>query len=184
VRWLICLLLTGCGRDQAPPPPSASVVNPEPRSGHAGRSHGSSLRDVTVTTATGTTEPLAAHMRDVTLLVFWASWCGPCKMEMPLVDRYAASEQDAHVAVIGVNIDETREDGVAAVAARGLKLPVVYDPDEETYAAVFHTQDAQIPALAIVSRDGVETEVGFDDSLSDDEHVAHLRSVAHAHLHP
>jgi len=147
-----------------------------------GRSHGSSLRDVSVTTAAGATEPLGAHMREVTLLVYWASWCGPCKLEMPLVDRYAASEQDARITVVGVNIDENRQDGVAAVATRHLHLPVVYDPDEESYAAVFHTQDAQIPALAIVSRDGIETEVGFDDSLSDDEHVAHLRERAHAHL--
>ena len=182
MRWLACVLLLGCGRDQSPPPPSASVVNPEPRSGHAGQSHGGSLRDVTVTTAAGTTESLGAHMHNVTLLVFWASWCGPCQMEMPLVDRYAASEQDARVAVVGVNIDENRSDGVAAVAARHLHLPVVYDPEETTYAAVFHTQDAEIPALAIVSRDGVQTEVGFDDGLSDDEHVAHMRELVHAHL--
>jgi thiol-disulfide isomerase/thioredoxin len=182
MRWLVCLLMFGCGRDQAPPPPGASVVTPEPPSPRAGRSHTSSLRDVTVTTATGASEPLGAHMREITVLVFWASWCGPCQMEMPLVDRYAASEQDARIAVVGVNIDENRQDGVAAVASRHLHLPVVYDPDEATYAAVFHTDDAQIPALAIVSRDGVETEIGFDDGLSDEEHVAHLRSLAHAHL--
>lgn len=182
MRWLVCLLLFGCGRDQAPPPPNASVVTPEPRSRHAGQSHGGSLRDVDVTTATGSIEPLGAHMRDVTLLVFWASWCGPCKLEMPIVDRFAAGETDTRISVLAVNIDENRQDGVAAVAERKLHLPVVYDPDETTYAAVFHTQDAEIPALAIVSRDGVETEVGFDDSLSEDEHVAHLRERAHAHL--
>lgn len=183
MRWLCCLLLIGCGRDQAPPPPNASVVvTPESRSGHPGRSHGSSLRDVNVTSATGAALPLGSQMREVTVLVFWASWCGPCKMEMPLVDRYAASEHDARIAVVGVNIDENRQDGVDAVATRHLQLPVVYDPDEETYAAVFHTQDAQIPALAIVSRDGVETEIGFDEGLSADEHVAHLRERAHAHL--
>jgi thiol-disulfide isomerase/thioredoxin len=182
MRWVVWLFLVGCGRDQAPPPPSASVVTPEPHSSHTGRSHGSGLRDLSITTASGAAEPLGAHMREVTLLVYWASWCGPCKLEMPLVDRYAASEPDARIAVVGINIDEDRQDGVAAVAARHLQLPVVYDPDEETYAAVFHTEDAQIPALAIVSRDGVETEIGFDDSLSADEHVAHLRERAHAHL--
>ncbi len=157
-------------------------MTPEAHSQRAGRSHGSSLRDVNVTTAAGAAEPLGSHMREVTVLVFWASWCGPCKMEMPLVDRYAASEQDARIAVVGVNIDENRQDGVTAVATRHLQLPVVFDPDEESYAAVFHTQDAQIPALAIVSRDGVETEVGFDEGMSADEHVAHLRERAHAHL--
>jgi len=182
MRWLCCLLLIGCGRDQAPPPPNASVVTPERRSARAGHSHATSLRDVEVTTAAGATEPLGSHMREVTLLVFWASWCGPCKMEMPLVDRYAASETDARIAVVGVNIDENRRDGIDAVATRQLQLPVVFDPDEQSYAAVFHTQDAQIPALAIVSRDGVETEIGFDEGMSADEHVAHMRERAHAHL--
>jgi len=135
-----------------------------------------------VSNASGKAEPLGSHMREVTLLVFWASWCGPCKMEMPLVDRYAASEEDARVAVVAINVDENRQEGVDAVAARKLALPVVFDPDEEAYAAVFHTQDAQIPALAIVSRDGVETEIGFNEGLSADEHVAHLRERAHAHL--
>ena len=101
---------------------------------------------------------------------------------MPLVDRYAASEHDTRIAVIAVNIDENRQEGVDAVTARHYAVPVVFDPDEHAYEALFHTQDAEIPAIAIVSRDGVVTENGFDDDLTDVQHVAHFRELAHAHL--
>jgi len=101
---------------------------------------------------------------------------------MPLVDRYAASEHDSRITVIAVNIDENRQEGVGAVAARHYALPVVFDPDDRAYEAIFHTQDAEIPAIAIVSRDGVVTENGFDDDLTEAQHVAHLRDLAHAHL--
>lgn len=124
-------------------------------------------------------------MRDVTALVFWASWCEPCQMEMPLVDRYAASEHDPHIAIVAINVDEAsdRQAALDAIAARKLRLPVVFDPDEKVYAAAFHTDDTQIPALAIVSSDGIETEIGFDNELTDAQHVAHFHDLVHAHVH-
>jgi thiol-disulfide isomerase/thioredoxin len=174
-----CLLLASCKREDAAPPPSASVVQQ-----HAERpAPASPLTGVLVSDAAGKPLPIADRMREVTVLAFWASWCGPCQAEMPLVDRYAASEQDARIAVIAVNIDEQRQEGVEAVAQRHFQLPVVFDPDEHTYEALFHTQDAEIPAIAVVSRDGVATENGFDDDLTDVQHIAHFRELAHAHLH-
>ena len=135
-----------------------------------------------MTDAAGAPVALGDRLRDVTVLAFWASWCGPCQAEMPLLDRYATSEHDRRIAVIAVNIDENRQEGVDAVAARHYALPVVYDPDEHAYEAIFHTLDAEIPAIAVISRDGVETERGYDDDLTEAQHVAHFRELAHAHL--
>jgi thiol-disulfide isomerase/thioredoxin len=181
MRWVLAasLLAAACGRDNHAPPPSASVVQPQ----RPAPATPSPLREISVTDAAGSAVALGDRLRDVTVLAFWASWCGPCQAEMPLVDRYATSEHDSRITVIAVNIDENRQEGVDAVAARHYALPVVFDPDEHSYEAVFHTDDAQIPAIAIVSRDGVQTEIGFDDDLTEAQHVAHLRELAHAHLH-
>jgi cytochrome c biogenesis protein CcmG, thiol:disulfide interchange protein DsbE len=178
----VCLLLAACKRENSAPPPSASVVQQADRTA-APAVPSSPLRDVQVSDAAGKPFAIANKMREVTVLAFWASWCGPCQAEMPLVDRYAASEHDARITVIAVNIDENRQDGVDAVAERHFQLPVVFDPDERTYEALFHTSDAEIPAIAVVSHDGVETENGFEDELTDVQHIAHFRELAHAHLH-
>ena len=172
VALYLCLVLAACkSNNDAPPPSSASVVRAE-----------RPLDAVRLTDATGAPVQLRDRLKDVTLLVFWASWCGPCQAEMPLVDRYAASEKDPRISILAVNIDENRQDGITATAARHYSLPVVFDPDSRTYEALFHTQDAEIPAIAVVSADGVSSERGYESSLSDDEHIDHFRELAHAHL--
>jgi len=181
---LVLAAAAGCrSNHDAAPPPNSSVVQPPRASAQSPAPLATPLREVTVTDATGATFSLADRMKDVTILAFWASWCGPCQAEMPLVDRYAQSEQAARIAVLAVNIDENREDGVAAAAARHYGLPVVFDPDNRAYEALFHSQDAEIPAIAVVSRDGVDSERGYEDAMTDVQHIAHLRELAHAHLH-
>jgi thiol-disulfide isomerase/thioredoxin len=176
MKWLVGLCLVACGRGDPPPPPSASVLHPE------APTHTSALSAITLPDATGKATPLAGRMRDVTMFAFWASWCGPCQQEMPLVDRYAASETDERIAIVAINLDEQADHQAAVNAARRLHLPVVFDADERLYEAIFHTQDAEIPALAVVSPGGIETESGFDGDLTDAQHVAHFRELAHAPL--
>ena len=179
----VLVAVVGCrSNNDAAPPPNASVVQP-PRAAPAQPQTPTALRDVRVTDAAGGSVALADRMKDVTILAFWASWCGPCQAEMPLVDRYARSEQDPRITVIAVNIDENRQDGVAAAAERHYALPVVFDPDNRAYEALFHSADAEIPAIAVISRDGVDKETGYDDEMTDVQHVSHLRELAHAHVH-
>lgn len=178
---LVLVAASGCrSNNDTAPPPSASVVQP-PRAASAPAP--TPLQQVQVSDAAGGSIALADRMKDVTILAFWASWCGPCQAEMPLVDRYAQSEQDPRITVIAVNIDEARSDGVAAAAARHYALPVVFDPDNRAYEALFHSADAEIPAIAVISQDGVDKETGFDDEMTDVQHVSHLRELAHAHVH-
>lgn len=68
---------------------------------------------------------------NVTLLTFWASWCGPCAKEMPAIEAVAQAYKGQGVHVVGVNRD--REGDPAAIVraykvSRNLSFDMVLDP--------------------------------------------------------
>jgi thiol-disulfide isomerase/thioredoxin len=71
----------------------------------------------------GNAVPMAALRRRPLLLNFWATWCGPCVVEMPLLDRFARERAPASWHVLALAIDQP--DPVRRfIAERTLRLPV------------------------------------------------------------
>lgn len=65
----------------------------------------------------------------VVLVDIWASWCAPCKEEMPLLDEMAGRLKDKGVQVIAVSIDEDRESAQEFLSSRpSWSLTVAHDP--------------------------------------------------------
>src|SRR4051794_24921724 len=68
----------------------------------------------------------------VVLLDIWASWCAPCKEEMPLLDEIAGRLRKRGVEIIAVSIDEDRASAQAFLATRPRwALTVAYDPHSQ-----------------------------------------------------
>jgi peroxiredoxin len=63
----------------------------------------------------------------VVLINFWASWCGPCRLEMPAIQARYLQHPD-ELEVLAINFDEPIEDVRAFVDELGLTLPVLLDP--------------------------------------------------------
>jgi cytochrome c biogenesis protein CcmG/thiol:disulfide interchange protein DsbE len=80
------------------------------------------------TTLSGGAVDLSALQGKPTVVVFWASWCGPCRKEAPSVVRVAQSYGD-RVHIVGINAGEDLGTAKRAAQAWGMTWPVVTDGD-------------------------------------------------------
>ena len=92
----------------------------------------------------GATPPLALRdlqdrtlsLRDlrgkVVVVNFWASWCEPCRDEMPSLERLRAKLGDRRLEVVAVNYGESRARVEEFARRHGLTIPMLLDPDKST----------------------------------------------------
>jgi cytochrome c biogenesis protein CcmG, thiol:disulfide interchange protein DsbE len=87
------------------------------------------------------------------VLDFWATWCGPCQAEAPIVNAVAQRFKDKGLIVIGVNTSDTEGRTLAPIFAlrKGLTFPIVYD-DGDAIAHKYNVDN--LPTLVIVSKEG------------------------------
>jgi thiol-disulfide isomerase/thioredoxin len=77
----------------------------------------------------GGTFRLADHRGRPVVLAFWASWCGPCRAELPALSDW--SEEHPEVDVLAVNVDRQRQPAERFMSSVRFDLPVAFDPDAE-----------------------------------------------------
>lgn len=89
-----------------------------------------------------------------TLLQFWASWCAPCRAELPAIEKLHAKYRKRGVAVVGLSLDSDAEECRAAVSALGLSFMQLCNPDGgSSEVATAYGVDA-IPSNILINRDG------------------------------
>lgn len=97
VRWLVLLvplLFWGCEA-------GTTVENNVPL-----LTVGQALPSITLAGLDGSTTPLAAYRGKLVVLNAWATWCPPCRREMPSLERLSKALDARHFAVLGVSVDE------------------------------------------------------------------------------
>jgi peroxiredoxin len=107
--------------------------------------------DFTLRTAEGRNLRLQEQRGQVVLVNFWATWCGPCKVEMPHLNRLYDKYRSSGFTLLGVNIDEDPRLATALATRMGLKFPVLLDGDK----TVSRRYDlGSMPATVLIDRDG------------------------------
>lgn len=85
------------------------------------------------------------------LINVWATWCPPCRYEMPDLHAYYLAHQADGLVVLAINAGETREQAAAFVDSLGLTFPVLLDENEALMDALFIRD---YPTSILVGRDG------------------------------
>jgi thiol-disulfide isomerase/thioredoxin len=105
----------------------------------------------TARTLQGETVSLEDFRGRVVVLNFWATWCGPCRVEMPELERYQARLGD-RVVVLGVNMHEPTDVLAPFVRQHDLTFPIL--PDESGAIAAPYRVTG-LPTSIILDRAGV-----------------------------
>lgn len=110
--------------------------------------------DFTVLDAEGNEVSLSDYIGTPIVLNFWASWCGPCKSEMPDFDE-AAAEYEGEVQFMMVNLtdgaQETVESAQSFIESQGYTFPIFFDTE---YSAAIAYGASAIPMTFFIDQDG------------------------------
>jgi cytochrome c biogenesis protein CcmG, thiol:disulfide interchange protein DsbE len=142
-----CLLAAGCGPGTMPASIGHSMVGnaaPEFSESSTGEA------DVSVP---------GGPLTKVTVVDFWASWCETCKQSMPMLDELYRDKREKGVMVIGVSVDQVRDDAIAAANQLHATFPIVHDPGMRVASRY---RVANVPITFVIDRRGTVRWIGRD----------------------
>jgi cytochrome c biogenesis protein CcmG/thiol:disulfide interchange protein DsbE len=144
---------------RVPEPLPGSTAPPSPQIGF-------SAPDFTLDDLNGKPITLSDLRGKVVVINLWASWCAPCRAEMPAIDTVYRKYQARDLVVLGVNttFQDTESDARAFVQNLGVTFPLLFDRDGLT-SKRYRLQ--AMPTTFFVGRDGVIRDIVFGGPMSE-----------------
>ena len=105
----------------------------------------------TLKSTTGANLRLSELRGEVVMINFWATWCGPCRQEMPLLQKLYSRYRDVGFELLGVNIDGKNAKAKNMVKRLRVNYPILFDSDKSV--SELYDVDA-MPTTVMVDRDG------------------------------
>ncbi|MBU2870788.1 TlpA family protein disulfide reductase [Colwellia sp. E2M01] len=108
--------------------------------------------DFTLKSLSGENLKLTEQRGKIIVLNFWASWCGPCRVEMPVLQDFYTKYQDLGVSVWGVNVEQENQAGRDFLKGLDLSFPILFD-SSNSISDVYDVE--AMPTTVIIDRDGL-----------------------------
>jgi peroxiredoxin len=165
------LLLAGCGKpaasDAAAKPAAPAAAAPMAALPKLGAAPAWKLKDID-----GKDVAFEQFKGKVVVIDFWATWCGPCRVEIPGYVEMQKKHGAEGLVIVGVSLDQAGPEVVKAFAAKyGINYPLVMA--DEAIQTKFGGIEA-IPTTFLIDRDGQirDRKVGAEESESYEKKVA------------
>jgi peroxiredoxin len=94
---------------------------------------------------------LADFRGQIVLLNFWASWCGPCRQEMPILEQLNRQYHGKGVTLLGINVEPDSAAAVDWLKATPVTFPILFDTDSKVSKLY---EVAGMPNTVIIDRKG------------------------------
>lgn len=136
---------------------------------------GAPAPDFALKSASGENMRLSEYRGDVVMINFWATWCGPCRQEMPLLDDLYGRYQRVGFQLLGVNIDDDSRRAMNMVEELGVTFPVLFDESKEV-SRLYEVE--AMPVTVLVDRSGTVRHVhhGYKPGY-EEKYLTEIRSL-------
>jgi len=105
----------------------------------------------TLTARGGRDVSLAQYRGQVVMINFWASWCGPCRQEMPLLESIYKKYNKLGFTLLGVNVEPDSKAADDWLQATPVSFPILYDKESKVSKLY---EVAGMPSTVIIDRHG------------------------------
>jgi peroxiredoxin len=112
---------------------------------------GRSAPDFALKSSTGENLRLSEYRGEVVMVNFWATWCGPCRQEMPLLDELYQRYERVGFNLLGVNIDDDSRKAMKMIEELGVNFPVLFDSRKEV-SRLYEVE--AMPVTVLIDREG------------------------------